>query len=630
MTVFFLQNMLCAQDLLKFSSFLSGEPTEVLSLEKEFCENAQIALSNKGIKNISAIFINGNVQLNSDSSFVRVTIEDKNGYEYLILEANTFTIETEEVLNNYFEESVIFYDFEPLQINLQISDAHLYIKNFPYIKHFSQKRNIQKGFEEYRKEFLKQKINKINSNLQKRGFLWYAGETSISNLSYQEKKELFGGNLPNLLGFEYYRGGIYEYPGQKSTYNAMEAKTDPTIVDNFDWRNRHGRNWNTSVKTQINGTCWAYTTCGITEACTNLFFNRKIDPDLSEYSLVACTPFTCSGGGSVALQYVSELGVVDQECFPNGNCNASCSDSCTSPNERIFSNGITFLFPESYSDPELELKKHIIKYGPGFCYLRPLTHAMVFSGFGKINVNDTIVDTTSLYNNIIIQNGDNRIGKTYWILKNSWGIDWGYNGYFYLLADVSTRTMSTPAFLTMPMRSKRYYPFNILCEDRDGDGYYNWGLGNKPSTCPDCAPDDEDGDDSDPMVGPMDELGNLSPITPYIHQGTTIVGTEIWEDTVILCGNLTIENNSSLVITNSGILVMPNHSVIRVKSGAELQVVAARIKNSNIVVEAGGKLRILYGQLMRDFNDEIFIEQGGIFIMDINSSIENIGDSTLY
>ena len=128
----------------------------------------------------------------------------------------------------------------------------------------------------------------------------------------------------------------------------------------------------------------------------------------------------------------------------------------------------------------------------------------------------------------------------------------------------------------------------------------------------------------------MDELGNLSPITPYIHQGTTIVGTEIWEDTVILCGNLTIENNSSLVITNSGILVKPNHSVIRVKSGAELQVVAARIKNSNIVVEAGGKLRILYGQLMRDFNDEIFIEQGGIFIMDINSSIENIGDSTLY
>ena len=35
-------------------------------------------------------------------------------------------------------------------------------------------------------------------------------------------------------------------------------------------------------------------------------------------------------------------------------------------------------------------------------------------------------------------------------------------------------------------------------------------------------------------------------------------------------------------------------------------------------------------QQNRDFNDEIFIEQGGIFIMDINSSIENIGDSTLY
>ena len=50
----------------------------------------------------------------------------------------------------------------------------------------------------------------------------------------------------------------------------------------------------------------------------------------------------------------------------------------------------------------------------------------------------------------------------------------------------------------------------------------------------------------------------------------------------------------------------------------------------NIVIESGGILRLPYGQLIRDFNDEIFIEQGGIFIMDINSSIENIGDSTLY
>jgi hypothetical protein len=25
---------------------------------------------------------------------------------------------------------------------------------------------------------------------------------------------------------------------------------------------------------------------------------------------------------------------------------------------------------------------------------------------------------------------------------------------------------------------------DIVCEDRDGDGYYYWGIGPKPSNCP--------------------------------------------------------------------------------------------------------------------------------------------------
>ena len=625
-------NCLIAQEVsTRIQKSLETEHLEFLQINKRYSENATIVLSNYNITTLSAIFINGNIHLNSDSSFVRITIEDKYGYEYLILEANALTFGQDETLNQYFEESIIFNELESVQINIQITDATINIDNFPYIKHLQQKNNIREVYEEYRESFSIQRIANINNNLQRKHYIWYAGETSISKLTYQEKKELFGGKLPNLFCIEYYKGGVYEFPNKKTSFDSSESKSNSTIVDEFDWRNRHGRNWNTSVKQQISGTCWAYTTCAVTESCANLYFNRKLDLDLSEFSLVGCTPMDCVlGGSSFALSYVSTIGIMNQECFPNGNCNASCSDSCSYATERIFSNGMITFNPNNYQNPEFELKKHIIKYGVGYCSISQWQHAMALSGFGTINVNDTIVDTTSAFVNIIIQNGDNRIGKTYWILKNSWGTDWGHNGYCYLLADVVRTTMGTPTFLKTPIRSRQYYPSNILCEDRDGDGYYNWGIGERPSTCPDCALDDEDGDDSDPTVGPMDEFGNLQSITPYTYPETTIVGTVVVSntDTMKVCGNLTINASSTLVITGNSLLLMPNHSTITIKNGGKLIVTVGRIKNSNIFVECGGELQLNNAYLMKDFNDEIYIEQGGIFNFN-NGEIEEIGDSTM-
>ena len=54
----------------------------------------------------------------------------------------------------------------------------------------------------------------------------------------------------------------------------------------------------------------------------------------------------------------------------------------------------------------------------------------------------------------------------------------------------------------MPLTSLTSY--SVACNDKDGDGYYNWGLGAKPSTCPVNSLNDKDSDDSDPCIGPLD------------------------------------------------------------------------------------------------------------------------------
>lgn len=53
---------------------------------------------------------------------------------------------------------------------------------------------------------------------------------------------------------------------------------------------------------------------------------------------------------------------------------------------------------------------------------------------------------------------------------------------------------------------------DIACEDRDGDGYFNWGVGAMPPSCPAGVRTEPDGDDSAPCLGPMDEFGKLQPL----------------------------------------------------------------------------------------------------------------------
>ncbi|MCK9311971.1 MAG: hypothetical protein M0P26_06810 [Bacteroidales bacterium] len=77
------------------------------------------------------------------------------------------------------------------------------------------------------------------------------------------------------------------------------------------------------------------------------------------------------------------------------------------------------------------------------------------------------------------------------------------------------------SILNTPITSLNYTDTDIVCADRDGDGYYYWGIGSKPTHCPLCAPDEPDGDDSNPNLGPMDEYGYCAEITPLVENITS-------------------------------------------------------------------------------------------------------------
>lgn len=191
----------------------------ILKINKSFAQNAIIEPFSSKIGKIYGLNINiENLKLTSATSLVRVILVDNKSNEYLVYEAYPLITDNNMAVRNACAETCDLNGITPANLKIQIIDALLKIKNISIIK--AQKR-MRSRSEINRVE--QTQINKMNANIKKTGKKWIAGETSISKLSYAEKKKLFtkedgaqADELPNLQGFEYYKGGVFEFASSKT------------------------------------------------------------------------------------------------------------------------------------------------------------------------------------------------------------------------------------------------------------------------------------------------------------------------------------------------------------------------------------------------------------------------------
>ncbi len=224
----------------------------------------------------------------------------------------------------------------------------------------------------------------------------------------------------------------------------------------FNWRDL-GKV--TPIKEQNCNNCWAFAAVGAYEA--SYLMRNGVTLDVSEQYINDCAVTdanldagSCSGGlAAKALEHMVREGNVSETAVPY----TATNQGCTNPATPLDAVAWGFVDASVEHPTTQQIKQAICTYGPVATRMRVVSDN--FFAYTEGVYEETVVSDTSGGGHAVVLVGwDDDRGA--WLMKNSWGEDWGESGYCWI-AYGSNRIGRHTAWVKAASRFYKLAPLKI-------------------------------------------------------------------------------------------------------------------------------------------------------------------------
>lgn len=245
-------------------------------------------------------------------------------------------------------------------------------------------------------------LNQISINA---GYTFKAGKNWVTD--YLSK----GGSEFDITGLKH--SEVIDYT---SAYHNIQARSD--LPSHFDWRDEVDGGMQPIRNQGSCGSCWAFSVVSVLESLIRIY-DHTLEPNLAEQTLVSSCSNTgsCSGGYMNAFNYLKQKGAPNEKDDPYKAYNTSCRQGLKAGAKISEWN---YVGSGSSSPTTEQIKTAIYMYGPVSVTVNGSFSAYSSGIYNRCNSYGT--------NHMVTLEGWDDEGQ-YWIMRNSWGTNWGEGGY---------------------------------------------------------------------------------------------------------------------------------------------------------------------------------------------------------